>query len=276
MRARSLAALLLALAGALAAPAAAEVDLFPRPNEIFPLLLADPRHVQVSASYYRLDGHNTSDIALGHSWGLTRWRTGELQDWLWESDVEGMAYSRFRIGGGVNEFETVDFDANLPVTVRKGDIAFKATLFHQSSHLGDDWIRRTGDPGFRYSDEGVRTQASLEDSWVRLYGGAEWLVHRVPEMGRWTLQGGLELTTGDLHWSREVPTTAFLAEDLQSHQRVEWNVDSHTVAGVRIRFRESQSRAMRFQVGYFDGHSPFGQFFSRRTHYADVTLAFEF
>ena len=274
MRNSLAAALLLA---ALSAPAAAaSVDLFPRPNEIFPLLIADPRHIQLSASYYRLDGQNTSDIALGHSWGLTRWRTGALQGWLWESDLEGMAYSRFKIGGGVNEFETVDFFANLPVTVRRGDVSFKGTIFHESSHLGDDYIRETGNSGFRYSNEGARLQAAFEPRHgARAYSGADYLLHDVPSAKRWALQGGLELFTDDLHWSREARTQLFLAQDLQWHQYVQWNADSHTVAGVKIHFRESPSRAMRVQVGYFTGHSPFGQFYTRREHYADVSVAFE-
>lgn len=267
--------LLLALA-ALAAPAAANVDLFPRPNEIFPVLIADPRHVQLSASYYRLDGRDTSDVALGHAWGLTRWRTGLNQDWLWEWDLEGMAYSRFRLGGGVNEFETVDFLAGLPVTVRRGDVSFKAGPFHQSSHLGDDYIRRTGDTGFRYSVEGLRAQAALEPCpFARAYGGAEYLLHTVPSPRRWSLQAGLEASTDDLRWSKEAPFRLFLAEDLQWRERVAWNVDSHVVAGVKLHFRESPTRALRIGVGYFTGHSPFGEFFARPAHYADLTVSLE-
>ena len=44
---------------------------------------------------------------------------------------------------------------------------------------------------------------------------------------------------------------------------------------MKLNFRESLTRGVRFQVGYFDGHSPFGQFYTRRTHYADVAIAFE-
>lgn len=274
MRNRLAAAFLLA---ALSAPAAAaSIDLFPRPNEIFPLLIADPRHIQVGASYYRLEGRNTSDIALGHSWGLTRWRTGSLQDWLWEADVEGMAYSRFTIGGGVNEFETVDFFANLPVTVRRGDVSFKGALFHESSHLGDDYIRRTGTDGFRSSSEGVRLQTALEPRrWGRLYAGGTYLLHHVPDTGSGALQGGLEFFSDDMNWSKRALTRLFVGQDFQSHQDVRWNVDSHTVAGIKLSSREMPMRAMRFQLGYFDGHSPFGQFYTQRTHYADVSIVFE-
>lgn len=265
------------LAAALAAPAAAaSVDLFPRPNEIFPLLIADPRHVQLSASYYRLEGRDASDIALGHSWGLTRWRSGALQDWLWESDVEGMAYSRFRIGGGVNEFETVDFLGALPVTARRGDVSFKGELFHESSHLGDDYIRRTGSQGFRFSEEGLRLQGALEPRrWARAYGGGAYLLHDVPAGGPWSAQGGLEMVSDDAGWSKEVRTRFFLAQDFQWRQNVRWGMDSHTVAGVTLGFRESLTRATRLQVGYFDGRSPFGQFYTRRTRYADASISFE-
>jgi hypothetical protein len=273
----SLAAGLLAAALLSGAPGvrAAELDLFPRPNEVFPVLLADPRRIQLSASYYRLDGRNASDIALGHSWGMTRWRSEDLRT-LWEADVEGMAYSRFLLGGGINEFQTVDFSAALPLTVRRDGVAFKGALFHESSHLGDDYIRRTGDSGYRYSDEGLRGTASLDAGpWARLYGGASWLIHRVPATKRWTLQAGVELTSPDLGLSSRVPTRLFLAEDLQSHQRVQWNPDSRTVAGVRVGFRDNPTRDMRVQAGYFTGHSPYGQFFARKERYADLSVVFE-
>lgn len=270
----SLAAFFLTLA--LAAPAAALVDLFPRPNEIFPLLLADPRHMELSASYYRLDGNNQSDIALGHAWGMGRWRSGPNQEWLWEWDLEGMAYSRFRITRGVNEFQTVDFLLNLPITVRRGDVSFKGMVFHQSSHLGDDYIRRTGDLGYRYSVEGLRGQAALDPCrFARLYAGGEFLLHTIPSPKRMAGQAGVEAHTQELHWSKKVAYSLFLAQDFQSHERVQWNVDSHTLAGIRLQSHEAPARAMRLQFGYFTGHSPFAEFYARKTHYADVSLALE-
>jgi hypothetical protein len=268
----------LALLALGAVPAGARtLDGFPRANEVFPRLIADPRSIQLSASYYRRAGDNDSDVALGHSWGMTRWRTGSALDLLWEWDLEAMAYSRFKVGGGVNEFETVDFFANLPLTMRRGDVAFKGMLFHESSHLGDDFIRRTGNAGFRYSVDGLRLQVSIEPTQVlRVYAGGEYLYHLVPlELHRASLQAGVELISRDVSRSQGAPVRLFIAEDVQSHQRVAWNVDSHTVAGVKFGFKDFASRAMRFQIGYFTGHSPYGQFFSQRDHYADVSLIFE-
>ncbi len=272
MRRSSLAALLLLAA----LPAAAGVDSAPRPNEIFPVLVADPRHIQLSASYYRLGGRDESDLALGHAWGLKRGRLGDMQDWLWEADLEGMAYSRFHLGGGVNEFETADLYLGLPLTGRRGDVSFKAALFHEDSHLGDDYIRRTGSTGYRYSTEGLDAQAAVDPfDFLRVYGGASYLLHTVPAPGRWSTQAGVELTSDDLHLSKKATTRLFVAEDLQSHQRVRWNLDSHLVGGVKLGLPDSPSRALRVQAGWFDGHSSFGQFYAAREQRVELTASFE-
>lgn len=264
------------LGACLAAPAAAKTDLAPHANEIFPLLIADPRHVRLSASYYRLDGRDVSDLALGHAWGLARRRTGESQDWLWESDLEAMAYSRFRVGGGVREFETADLLAALPVTVRRGDVSFKGSLFHENSVAGDGYVRRTGDAGGRFSVEGLRAQAALEPCrFARAYAGAEYLLRTVPTPKRWALQGGLELTAPELGPRGAWAATPFIAEDLQWRERVQWNPDSHLVAGLKFSRRDAPSRALRAAFGYYDGHSPYGRFYARRTHYADLSVSLE-
>jgi len=275
LRPNRLAAIL--LAAALAAPAAADgwVSAFPKGGEVFTPLLADPREIQLSVDDYRLRGENDSDLALGHSWGLVRWRTGLLSDWLWQIDVEGMAYSRFQGVGGAAEFETADFIGNLPVSVRKGPFSFKAALFAESSHLGDDYIRDTGELGFRSSGEGVRGLASVEPCrFARVYAGPTWLFETTPAPRRWTLQSGLELTSDDLHWWSRAPMRLFAAEDVQSRENVQWNVNSNTVAGLKIGFPESP-RSMRVQFGYFTGHSPYGQFYAQKEHYADFGLSFD-
>lgn len=245
------------LAAVLTAPAAAA-------PEAFPPLIADPRETQLSASYDRRDGENDSDVALGHAWGLTRWRSGILQEWLWELDLEAMAYSRFRIDGRSSDLETGDLFANLPLTARRGAVSFKAMLFHENSYRPD-----------RYSVEGLRGLAAFEPaSFLRLYGGGAYLIRTVPDPRRWAAQSGVELTTGDLRWSTRAQTRLFVAEDVQSHENVRWNVNSSTTAGVRINLPESP-RAVRLQVGYFTGHSPFGEFYRQKDRYADVAIAFD-
>lgn len=272
---RWLSSLLVLLAAPLAAQPQPRLKLFPPANEVFPRLLADPRQVQLSASYYRLRGKDVSDAGLGHAWGLARWRGGEDQSLLWQLDVEGMAYSRFHVKGGVNEFETVDFLIALPLTLRRGDVSFKGSLFHESSHLGDDHIRRTGNTGFRYSTEGARLLVALEPHrMARVYGGGTYLLHAVPVQDKATVQAGVELMSDDLRWTKRMPIRVYVGQDVQWRQRVGWNPDSRTVGGLKFAVKDG-ARALRAQVGYFTGHSPFSQFFRDRERYCDFQLVLE-
>lgn len=264
------AALLLILAAN--AAARAPYDVFPESEKVFRQLEADPRRVRLGASYYRLDGKDRADAALGHSWGMTRWRT-EDESWTWQWNVEAMAYSRFTLSGSLNAFETVDFVGNLPVAARRGGWSARAMLFHESSHLGDDYIRRTGDQGFRYSIDGARLTVSAEPlAWLRAYGGGSYLLHTVPGPARRVAQAGVELTSRAFGLRH---IKVFLAQDVQFREAVDYRGSWRVMAGV-IGGIDGAPRTMRAFVGRFDGYSSFGQLFRRRERYTDVGLGFHF
>ena len=71
LRTLAAAAALLAFVPSRAA-ASTPFEVFPEPERVFRRLIADPRHIQLSASYYGLDGRHRSDVALGHSWEIGR------------------------------------------------------------------------------------------------------------------------------------------------------------------------------------------------------------
>lgn len=244
-------------------------------GHLFHKLLADPRQVQLLLSYYRMSGKNMGDVALGHRWGMDRWedRWGDQYQW----DIEGMAYSRFQVGLDMNYLETIDYIANLPLEIRRGPNSAEIMLFHESSHLGDGYIRQTGNLGFNYSVNGLRAVFSRHfDKIVRVYGGGSYLVDVAPaSFGRGALQAGFEIKGQDFH-APEIkrPLFIYLAEDIQSHQYVAWNINSNAIVGIGMRARRS-GRVVRLQLGYFDGHSPFGQFYFDRERYANVSLAFD-
>lgn len=257
-------------------PAAAAVLDQPHPNELMPVLVADPRAVRSGISYYRIEDRNVEDLSLGHSWGIARRRLGPTQDWQVESDFDALVYARAHVTGGINELEAADLYASLPVTARRGDVSFQAALFHKDSHLGDDYVRRTGNPGFRYSTEGLKFLAAIEPRpFARFYGGASALVHAAPTLFPWALQYGTELTLPDLKLWKSLPTHPYGAADFSFHEDVQWNMDARLRAGLRFAADAPQARATRLELGWSDGHSAFGQFYARREHHWDVALALE-
>jgi hypothetical protein len=248
---------------------------FPQAGELFAPLLADPREIQLSAAYYRLNGQNTGDVALGHAWGMGRWHSPNGH-WSWQWNIEAMGYSRFRLSGAVNEFETIDFFGLLPLEIHWGQLSSKFTLFHQSSHLGDDFIRRTRDSGLRYSIDGLKTIASGKLlKGLRLYGGGGYLLHTAPSAKPGTLQWGLEMVRPALKLLAGSPLEVYLAQDFQARESASWNINSRTVLGLRLGFTEG-TRSLRVHLGHFEGHSPYGQFSTHREVYSDVGVIFDF
>jgi hypothetical protein len=248
---------------------------FPTANELFHRVLADPRQSQTSALYQRLQGMNVAELALGNTWGIHRWRVGSRGLSI-QWDVDGMAYSRFKLSGGINEFQTVDFFANLPVELRDKAFSGRFTLFHESSHLGDDYIRATGLRGYRYSFEGVRQLLSYEPTETfRVYGGGSYLIHRIPAAYRpGMVQGGIELTSHALRTTRP-EAKAYLAADLKSIEAVGWNVNSNTACGIRFGY-DGVGHILRIFIGHFEGHSEFAQFYASRESRNYVGTALEF
>lgn len=268
---RGLAAALI-LWTALAPSARASYAAFPDGDGLFRQLEADPRRIGLGASYYRLDGRNRADVMLGHSWGMARWYHG---DWTWQWNIEAMAYSRFTISGSLNSFETVDFAGNLPVTVRRGRFAARAMLFHESSHLGDDYIRQTNDQGFRYSIDGARAVFSVDPfPWLRAYCGFSYLLHTIPDPARKAAQGGVELVSPPLQEGR-YPLRFFAAQDLQFREATGYGLNSRSISGLSVGF-DGVPRSMRLFVGHFEGYSSFGQLYRREERYNDVGITFHF
>ncbi|PJB23984.1 MAG: hypothetical protein CO113_16195, partial [Elusimicrobia bacterium CG_4_9_14_3_um_filter_62_55] len=270
---RAMAGLLFLIA---VSPAEASVSygVLPPADEVFRGLIADPRQARTTVRYYRLAGHNAGDVALGNTWGLARWEGG---DWLLQSSVEGMGYSRFLVSGGINEFEAIDFFMNLPLEFRSGSFSGRASLFHESSHLGDDHVRRTGDRGFRYSVEGFGLVLSRDfGPHARLYGGGTALLHQIPTGQDGAAQAGLELRSQNLDWNW-LPAHecwAYLGQDVQWKGRSGWNANSNTELGMRIGVSRV-ARAVRVHLNYFEGHSEFGQFFAEKEQFTGFGATFD-
>ena len=270
------------LAVALLAPAARGqgfvYGVVPETDQLFHRLLAAPRQPQTTLRYYRLGGFNLADVGLGNTWGIARWYPsgGSAEDWVFQLNIAGMGYSRFKLSGFVNEFQTIDFFADVPLEFRHGRFSGQVMAFHESSHLGDDYIRRTRSTGFRYSVEGVRTVLAFEPHpQVRVYGGGTGLFHPVPDDQDGALQYGFELRTKDLGWKKDNDCWIYLAQDFKNHSRGGWNLNSKTDLGVRLG-APRVVRALRAHIGYFGGRSEFGQFYKNREHYWDLGVSFDF
>jgi Protein of unknown function (DUF1207) len=243
---------------------------------LFKPLIADPRWPHFSASYQRyLRDPTLTDVvavSFGETFALVReryWRS-----W-WELGLQAGVFSIFDLNAPSFDLINADYFVAVPFSVRHGDFSSLLRVFHQSSHLGDEFLLRTKAQRINLSYEGLDVKASYDvTDWLRLYAGAGYLFDTDPaNLQRWSLQYGLELTSP---WpDRAAGWRPIAAVDVQNREENDWSSDVSARAGVEID-GVLASRKMQILLEYFLGRSPNGQFFKQKIEYFGVGAHFHF
>lgn len=243
-------------------------------KEVFRPLLADPREIQLALRLVTPVGRkNWGEVNAGDYFGLYRWALPWDNSYL-QLSVAGGVFARFDLVSEQKDLQVIDFHANMPVDLRVGRWAFRLLPYHVSSHLGDDYIKRTGVTPEKYTFDSFRTLLSFDASdRLRLYGGYQYTMRNISTpLGRGMMQSGVEWTCP---WSASGRRQWFAAVDLQNWQRVRWNPNLTTQLGVRFaRSPESRQRLALF-TEYGTGRLSFGQFYQRRESHWILGLRFE-
>ena len=107
---------------------------------------------------------------------------------------------------------------------------------------------------------------------ARVYGSLRWSNHAIPDVRRWRIQAGAELTfrplTGDGGTTR-----AYLACDVRMFRDGDISVNRTAHAG--LLFHNGASRGLRLAFVYHGGRSEHGQFHHLEDDYAGIGLFFD-
>lgn len=245
------------------APAQEGYEIFPT-EELFAPLIADPRWPRFSVSHqWYLDDDELGRVgatSFGETFAFVR---SPKTDWgEWEIAFQAGVFSVFDLEADSFDLVNSDFLVGLTASHHVGDLTTMLRVFHQSSHLGDEFLLRNRVDRVNLSFEVVDVLMSYEPwSWLRLYGGGGLLVHREPDLDRGITQVGLELTSPTAYWSGYLRPLA--AIDLQHREESDWNTDISLRSGVQIEHPRLGSRRLQILGEYYSGRSPNGQFFER-------------
>ena len=252
------------------------LELLPR-VELFDPLIADPRQPHFSASYnWYLD-----DPDLTHVGGATFGETfallgGALGDGRWELGWLGGVFSIFDLDAPSYDLLNTDFWVGPTLSARRGGLSTTLRLFHQSSHLGDEFLlRHSGIDRLNLSYEGVDWLVSGDPwSWLRLYGGGGVLLHSEPKLQRLSVQGGIELKSPVAFIANHVrPIAAF---DYASREENHWREELSGAAGVQLENPELSKLRLQILGTYYKGNSRNGQFFLDRIETIGVGVHLHF
>jgi len=255
------------------------------PGKLFDPLMADPRWPRFSASYHRYKNKAATIGAPNFGAWFTTPACDPRLGGRWQWGVQTGVFSIFDLEADSNDLVNADYFVALPtLAYERGDLSILARLFHQSSHLGDEFIIYndvTEKQRVNLSYEGLDLTLSHYFDWLgedslRLYGGAGYLFHTDPAaLNPWSLQYGLEYKYptpwphGENNYLWGFKFRPIAAADFHNREENDWSPDVSLRAGLQIDGFWSKPLKNKAQVllEYYEGYSPNGQFYVEEIEY---------
>ena len=245
-------------------------------GHLFESLVADPRWPRFSMGYryFPSDTKHVAATTFGESIALYRNR-GPAEA-FGEIGFQAGVFSIFDLSAPSSDLVNTDFFAALQASYRANALSTIFRLFHQSSHLGDEFLLNNRIDRVNLSFEGVDLKLSYRlYDWLRFYGGGGYLFRVDPsDLKPWSTQAGIELQTPWRFWK---DSTRFVtAVDLQNRQENNWSTEVSLRGGLQFERPLSFTRRISLLLEYYNGHSPNGQFFDTKIQYFGPGLYLDF
>lgn len=247
-------------------------------DHLFKSLIADPRWPHFALTYQSYlndpDLGSVAAVSFGESIIFYRDRIGKG---MWELGIQAGVFAFFDLEAPSMDLVNADYVIAAVASYRHGRVSALGRLFHQSSHLGDEYILSNlvkDRLNLSYQAVDLRLSYEFIGDVVRLCVGGGNIFDREPaSLKPWSLQTGLELRRP---WpSPEARLRPVAAADIQYREENNWKPDVSLRAGIEFQ-RWLGSRNLQFLVEYFQGHSPNGQFYTENIDYLGLGLHFNF
>jgi hypothetical protein len=256
----------------------ASPDAIPLPaSDLFEPVLADPKepHFYTSYRWYDIPGDTVrmAAVGFGERFGFIR-QPGDKPGDGWQLSIAGGVLAQFNLDAPSADLVNADYIIGLPITYRRGPLSARLRVYHQSSHLGDEFLLNNQPERINLSYESIEFIGSYDYRNWRVYGGGEYIFHREPnDLKPGVLHTGIEYL-GPLQMWKIGRVVAGI--DLKNYEHHDWNTDFSINIGVEFGRRHLEQRRVRVLFETFKGFAPHGQFYEDKIDYAGVRVVFGF
>lgn len=253
-------------------------------GDVFLPLLADPKQPQFFVSLRHFDtrgqtldphfsGFTMASVAYGENFGLYR-KLGKREGDGIQVGMDGALFAQFDMDGASHDLLNADYTVGIPVTWRKGDTSLRFRFYHQSSHLGDEFLLTYQPERVNLSFEAFQLIFSRQWGSWRAYAGGEYLVDRDPA----------DLESGGLQWGAEYRGTRELfglgrlvaGLDVKHFEETGWSGSASAKVGLEFGQADPNRRHLRFMLEGYRGFAPYGQFYREKVWYFGAGLYLNF
>jgi len=254
-----------------------EAGAFPM-GDLFRPLIADPKQPQFFVSFNRFKSagvrYSMASVGFGETFGIYRFFGSREGNGL-QLNVEGALFAQFNLDTPSYDLINADYTVGIPATYRLGDNSLRFRMYHQSSHLGDEFLQSVNPPErVNLSYEAIELIYSREWRGWRVYGGGEYLIHKEPD----------DLKPMSAHWGIEYCGNKPLVwngrpiagVDMKSFEEHSWAIDTSIKAGLEFGHPTPGQRRLRLMAEWYKGFDPRGQFYNNKVKYygTGVSLGF--
>ena len=265
-------------------------------NDVFRPILADQREPRFYADYRRVhfrfsnaqqlaegNGPNISAamVAFGGEFGIWGLRQQNACDGV-QVSLFGVVFSQFNLSSASFDLLNSDYLVGPVVTFRRGSWSARFRFYHQSSHLGDEFLLNyglaNGVQRANLSVEVIDLLVSLEDEWWRVFAGGGLIVLSDSTSDLTSTPGllfwGLELRGPAWRWQSSTLRLVFGAS-MSQLQATGWSLNGSLEGGLEWASPNAAHRVRALLVAQ-RGALPFSQFFSEKTDNFGIQAQFEF
>ena len=243
-------------------------------GQIFCPLAADPKGQRSFVTYLRGDfatianpapGAKTNIGAVGLADSFSLFRIGGADSGL-QLDLAGAIFSQFNLDEPSFDLINADYLVGFPLTLRRDGFSARLRLYHQSSHLGDEFILNRAPERLNLSFESLELILSHEVGPLRVYGGGETFFQREPtDLATHLAHAGAEIRPAVLGNAR-----LLAAVDVKVVDDEGWHQAWSARVGIeiaRIPVEGHPPRIISVVGEFYDGIAPYGQFYREDIQY---------
>lgn len=270
----------------------------PQSTILFPALTADPKTMNYGVALRFHDNavsRRTVAVSFGDELPFFRWHhVGELNGDAQFSIAAGVRavfdatpdegfYQKGK--GDWAEMVNADYLLSFPLTYAVNNWAFRARVYHISSHLGDEFYQAKvrQNAGFARKNPSSETidfftSYQLNNS-IRVYGGYGYTFHHDSSypFGPGGIEYGLEVRLlGKRDFFNQLYHQPFMAMHFHHMQDFDWRFNATYLIGYEWSKLHGIGRKIRAYLQYHNGFSLEGEFSKKRTDYLSINLSYGF
>ena len=243
----------------------------------FQPLMADPKQPKFFVSalrYHATAGSFTAgSVGYGETFGIYR-RLGKQSNEGLQVSISGGLFALFNLDAPSHDLINADYTIGLPISYRKGDTSVRLRVYHQSSHLGDEFLLRAQPERVNLSFESLELLVSQDLNNYRGYIGGEVMLRREPkDLKRLSFHSGIEY-----RGTRKILDAGqFIAGiDLKSWEENDWYLSKSVRVGLEIGNPDPTQRKAALMLEFYEGYAPHGQFYDERIDYYGLGIHIKF